>query len=281
MLMRLGDFGPPSEIRNQTPALVATGLDFDRVLLSSVQNGLLSAVALYLSQGVAGPLLKRLQAAPVALEYPLAEGEIARRRSPQLIRATDEAASKRFAFASLLGWSEYIAVPIVLHGGVIGFLHADRSQSERPIGENDATALASFAVCFSIVYERAMLRHRLLDQRLELRQIAYWADTRIGELGDRLITLGTGDDALDQNGLRESEAADSQLRDLLTRRELEVLELMARGETNSHIARDLVVAEGTVKFHVKNILRKMHATNRADATSRYLRMTLHHNRPSG
>jgi DNA-binding NarL/FixJ family response regulator len=34
---------------------------------------------------------------------------------------------------------------------------------------------------------------------------------------------------------------------------------------------------GTVKFHVKNILRKLHASNRAEATSRYLRLTL--NRP--
>jgi hypothetical protein len=29
-----------------------------------------------------------------------------------------------------------------------------------------------------------------------------------------------------------------------------------------------------VKFHVKNILRKLHASNRAEATSRYLRMSL-------
>jgi DNA-binding NarL/FixJ family response regulator len=36
----------------------------------------------------------------------------------------------------------------------------------------------------------------------------------------------------------------------------------------------LVVSEGTVKFHVKNILRKLHASNRAEATSRYLRLTL-------
>ncbi len=29
-----------------------------------------------------------------------------------------------------------------------------------------------------------------------------------------------------------------------------------------------------MKFHVKNILRKLHAANRAEATSRYLRLTL-------
>ena len=53
-----------------------------------------------------------------------------------------------------------------------------------------------------------------------------------------------------------------------------MLEHMVRGETNADIARALVVSEGTVKFHVKNILRKLHASNRAEATSRYLRLSL-------
>ena len=60
----------------------------------------------------------------------------------------------------------------------------------------------------------------------------------------------------------------------MTRREIEVLKLMVKGETNAGIARTLVVSEGTIKFHVKNVLRKMQASNRADATSRYLRLTL-------
>jgi DNA-binding NarL/FixJ family response regulator len=33
------------------------------------------------------------------------------------------------------------------------------------------------------------------------------------------------------------------------------------------------VREGTIKYHVKNILRKLGATGRADAVSRYLRAT--------
>jgi len=50
-----------------------------------------------------------------------------------------------------------------------------------------------------------------------------------------------------------------------------VLALLARGRTNLAIADALVVREGTVKYHVKNILRKLGATNRADAVSRYVR----------
>jgi DNA-binding NarL/FixJ family response regulator len=48
---------------------------------------------------------------------------------------------------------------------------------------------------------------------------------------------------------------------------------MARGQTNVAIANALVVREGTVKYHVKNILRKLGATSRADAVARYARST--------
>jgi DNA-binding CsgD family transcriptional regulator/GAF domain-containing protein len=57
----------------------------------------------------------------------------------------------------------------------------------------------------------------------------------------------------------------------LTRRELDVLRLMSGGRTNGQIARQLVIAEGTVKSHVKHILRKLDAANRAEAVSRWLR----------
>ena len=174
-----------------------------------------------------------------------------------------------------MGWTDYVAAPIVLDGRAIGFLHADRRPSERAVDDGDAAALSTFALCFALVYERALLRHRLRVQRDEMRQVAAWADARTSELGDRSITLAADTESEgDAPPIRRNGAADSALRDLLTRRELDVLELMVRGDTNAGIAKELVVSEGTVKFHVKNILRKLHANNRAEATSRYLRMTL-------
>jgi DNA-binding CsgD family transcriptional regulator len=57
---------------------------------------------------------------------------------------------------------------------------------------------------------------------------------------------------------------------LLSEREREVLARMAEGETNAQIAGGLVIAESTVKSHVKNILRKLDAANRTEAVGRYL-----------
>lgn len=60
--------------------------------------------------------------------------------------------------------------------------------------------------------------------------------------------------------------------DDLTEREREVLELLVRGITsNRKLAKELGVSENTVKFHLRNILDKLHLNNRAQAVSYALR----------
>jgi DNA-binding NarL/FixJ family response regulator len=56
--------------------------------------------------------------------------------------------------------------------------------------------------------------------------------------------------------------------DPLSARELEVLRLVGRGASNREIAAALVIAEGTVKNHITNILAKLQVTDRNEATSR-------------
>jgi NarL family two-component system response regulator LiaR len=51
----------------------------------------------------------------------------------------------------------------------------------------------------------------------------------------------------------------------LTTRELELLSLMATGLSNQDIATRLSIAMPTVKFHVTNVLAKLHADNRTEA----------------
>lgn len=55
-------------------------------------------------------------------------------------------------------------------------------------------------------------------------------------------------------------------RSALTRRELEVLRLVAAGATNGEIARRLWVTEQTVKFHLSNVYRKLEVGNRTEAS---------------
>ena len=51
----------------------------------------------------------------------------------------------------------------------------------------------------------------------------------------------------------------------LTNREREILELIAAGNSNKLIARNLDISDGTVKVHVKNLLRKLKVHSRLEA----------------
>jgi LuxR family maltose regulon positive regulatory protein len=56
--------------------------------------------------------------------------------------------------------------------------------------------------------------------------------------------------------------------ELLSERELEVLQLLGRGLTNQEIAANLCVSQNTIKTHVKNIHSKLGTRNRTEATTR-------------
>ena len=58
--------------------------------------------------------------------------------------------------------------------------------------------------------------------------------------------------------------------DLLTPRELEILQKLAEGLSNRAISEALEISEGTVKVHVKNLLRKANAKSRTEMAVRFL-----------
>ncbi|MFT4040368.1 MAG: response regulator transcription factor [Thermomicrobiales bacterium] len=63
------------------------------------------------------------------------------------------------------------------------------------------------------------------------------------------------------------EAPASDIPDLLTARELEVLRLVADGHPNKSIARELGISEHTAKFHVGSLLGKLGAASRTEAVT--------------
>jgi LuxR family transcriptional regulator, regulator of acetate metabolism len=273
---RLADAGPVSEIVERAPAEAAAAVELDRVLLSRLEEGWLVAEALHCAgdERAAEQTLAQLRASPAQVGYPLVEAELLRRRRAAIVTANEGETGSHQAHWEIMRWHEYLAAPVIMDGRVVGFLHGDRAQGGTPLRTVDRDALARFAEGFSEVYERAVLRRRLRIERQELRRIASWADARTAELSDGAIDLAHDRQVAEGEEGDRPPAARSALRDLLTPREIDVLEHLVKGETNAEIARTLVVSEGTVKFHVKNILRKMNASNRAEATSRYMRLSL-------
>ena len=80
-----------------------------------------------------------------------------------------------------------------------------------------------------------------------------------------------------KDGIRAGAASPRALDELaeaLTRRELEVLQMLAAGLSNKEIAARLNISDHTVKFHVASILGKLGAASRTEAVSLGIRRGL-------
>jgi DNA-binding NarL/FixJ family response regulator len=90
-------------------------------------------------------------------------------------------------------------------------------------------------------------------------------DCGLQDLLDSLRSVHAGGIALAP--LAAARVADRMQQQVLTSREGEVMRQLVMGLSNKAIASRLTVAEGTVKTHVKSILRKLDATSRAGAVA--------------
>ena len=72
--------------------------------------------------------------------------------------------------------------------------------------------------------------------------------------------------------LRRARSAQDQ--NLLSVRELEVLKYMAKGASTRQIAESLFISENTVKTHIRHILEKLEANNRAQAVSKAVELKI-------
>ena len=259
---RLGEVGAPQGILERAAEELGTSSDFSHVMLSEVHGAELHARALWSRDdpGAAADVLEQLRGAPARLEYPSVEDEVARRQRTEIVRARTPRSRAVRRLVEVLDWDGYVVTALVVQGQTVGLLHADATAAGREPDALDAEVASRYAEGLAGVFERAVLREMLQLHHHELSSAVDWMSARLGQLA----TPGTEVSAA-------GNLSDSAATDALTARELDVLRLLARGQTNLEIARQLVVREGTVKYHVKNILRKMGATSRADAVSRYAR----------
>jgi DNA-binding CsgD family transcriptional regulator len=165
----------------------------------------------------------------------------------------------------------YVVAPIIPGGRVVGFFHADHHPSERPVTEDDRDALWAFAEGFGRLYERAVLKERLADQRRHIESAFASARETVETLAQMELRLVDVDGDPPHVPALPAPARNEAMRDLMTEREREVLELLVRGLGNREIAERLVVQVGTVKTHVKAILRKLGATSRSEVIAMYVR----------
>lgn len=206
------------------------------------------------------------------LNHLLLETEMIRRRRPLLV--TDPQTSE-LTFRPLMSATmteAYVAAPIMPQGAIIGFLHADRYGQDRRCDELDRDALWTFAEGFGFALERATLMERLRRQRTEIHRLMSSTAAMLDDFCESEVNLSRTDDeaaSVARSAAGLFIAPENRIASLLTRREMEVLALLADGATNAAIAARLVISESTVKSHVKHVMRKLRASNRAEAVSRY------------
>lgn len=282
----------PATMLARAPAALCEASKLRRVLLSIAGGGQLVAEAAHFTDDRAGAAatVTRLRDDPIRLEHPLIETELLRRRRATIVDDAQVHPRVDRRLVELMGWSSYAAAPLVVGASVIGMLHADRGPGEK-LDVLDRDVLWEFTSLLAQAYESASLRRALRYEREQLRKFLDWLGARSGELTDAPVRLATmqrpsqphqwtgpahgwaGRPASGQTGRAGSSRDDRVVFEgLLTRRELDVLRLLADGKSNKAIAEALVIADGTVKFHVNSILRKLRVANRAEAVSRYLRL---------
>jgi LuxR family transcriptional regulator, regulator of acetate metabolism len=265
-VVRLGEIGSPRGILDRAAEELGASSQFDRVLICEVSsNGMLSPLSAWAQddEPESQRVLAAVRATPIRLEYPLFEEEVATRQRLAVVDVASARGRAAPRLVEVLGWERYVVAPVVIRGNTVGLLHATSIASGRALDAVDSEVATLFSEGLAGVFERAVLSETLQLHRQQLQSAVGWISGRLGQLAAEAADWGAN----------ASSVADSAVVDTLTTRELEVLRLLARGQTNQAIANALVVREGTVKYHVKNILRKLGATSRADAVSRFVRAT--------
>lgn len=151
------------------------------------------------------------------------------------------------------GWADerlkvMILQAIALHA------HGEKDKAAQLLG--DALALA----------EPGGFTRIFVDEGPPMARLLYEAQT-CGIAPDyiRRLLAAFPDAEAEKTDLSKSQAPKSEMIELLSGRELEVLKLMAQGLKYNQIAEQLIVSLNTIRSHTKNIYGKLGATNRTQA----------------
>jgi len=273
-LHRLSVAGSAAEVIAAAPAEIAR-LGFGRALVSRIHESAWVVCGSYVRDdpAMARVFVEAGSVVPEPLTGRLLEAEMLRKREPILI--TDVQANNRVHArlkAATMSRS-YVAAPLVCGTVPVGMLHADTLLDSRTADSYDRELLGMFAHGLGYSIERCVISDRLGALRAGLGEFASSVSgLQFGIGGTDLDSPGDPGRQPRPTAAAPAAAGRAPAADwsVLTRRELEVLQHIAAGESNAAIASSLFLSEGTVKSHVKHVLRKLGATSRAQAVSRYL-----------
>lgn len=246
-------------------------LGFSRSLVSGLRGSIWTARAAFAhdDDALAGALVRVGSSLPGRIGREEPETEAVRRRTAVLVSDAQTRAHVHRELVTLGDTRDYVVAPVIAHGRVIGLVHVDRHSQADVVGPADQDLLTLFADGMGLAFERARYHERLTSLRRQF-------ELQISDVDE--VVHGTAgwsepDSRSPEHDLVPEPALHPHLvrgpLSELTRRELEVLQHLASGASNLDIAERLGVSVATVKTHVKGLLRKLGAANRADAAARF------------
>jgi DNA-binding CsgD family transcriptional regulator len=258
----------PGLFRHATRAL-CDEMGFGRAALFSLRDHALVAESVH-ARGApdeGSRLLKCLAGAAAPLRPSLHESEVLRQRMTLLV---EDAVGDARALAPVPGTRSYVAAPVICEAQAVALAHADHGPHGPAVTELERRALWAFAEGLGYALERCVLEERFRRHSNRVLALVRSTEASVEELISPAVALPSAMPRPQRNGV--ANMPERERLEMLTRREREVLAMLAEGETNARIARRLVVSEDTVKTHVQHILRKLAVRNRSQAVSRYFHM---------
>jgi len=265
----------------RAPQAACDACGLDRAIIYRVRGNDMYAEAGFVrgDPETADEFVEWSRANPGPLQDRILESEMVRRRIPLLVLDAFNHPDTHKPMIEHYETHSYVTAPIMPDGRVIGFLNADRA-FQRPgdpagVDEFDRDALWAFVEGLGSAIERAHVREKIRANLDEADRLMAQLRSVVGDLLQSNVELVMQDEHLVKSASGAAAALlgepPASIARLLSRREIEVLELAAHGWTNPRIAERLFITEATVKSHVGQILRKLGVTNRVEAVGRYLR----------
>jgi DNA-binding CsgD family transcriptional regulator len=272
-LARLRNVSANSELADRIPVELC-GAGFGRVLFSLIRDNMWLVRSAHATgdEAMSTALLEAGRAHPRRLACPLPESAMVQAKTPILVERPQGDPRVNTELVGVVKPAVYIAAPVYVWQAPVALLHADAPTEFGDVGPEDRDLLGVFAEGLGAIMERNIVMGKLQAMRNTAVEHVRGVDSLSGLCDDDDgATDGSPEPPWAAPPVHERTA--NGVADQLTRRELQVLNLLAAGKTNAQIAGRLFISEGTVKSHLRRIMDKLDASNRTDAVARYRQMT--------
>jgi DNA-binding CsgD family transcriptional regulator len=159
-----------------------------------------------------------------------------------------------------------ITAPVYVWQTPVALLHADvPTESGSEVGAEQRDLLGLLTEGLGAIMERNIVAERMQSVRSAAEQHLQRTHSLTVLFEEDLDSTKCSEYAQ----TADNETITSDIAEHLTRRERQVLNLMAAGKTNAQIAARLFISDNTVKSHVRHIMQKLGTSNRTAVVARY------------